>query len=284
MCNSYHLMRDPSRTTRLGPVVEGTNRAIGNTFSSRHFSEEMFDGRMDPLLMVDEFVMTGPTFAPHLHAGISVVTVILEDSIGDFLSRDTLGLEVQLKAGDLYWLAAAGGAAHEEKPSDDARIHALQIFVDLPKHLKTQPARAIHVQANDVVLLREPTHRVRDLLARSNTIRGAGGMPEEMLMLDGVLDSGGIFEHQLGDNLQALIYAISGDLCVYCDGDRRHLSAGQATTIGVGAAITVVLEAGQPAHFVLLSAKPLGESFKAGPLIMANTQEVRRAQDRFKKR
>lgn len=234
----------------------------------------MFDGRMDPLLMVDEFVMTGPTFAPHLHAGISVVTVVLEDSIGDFLSRDTLGLEVQLKAGDLYWLAAAGGAAHEEKPGDDARIHALQIFVDLPKCLKTQPARAIHIQANDMVSLQEPTHRVRDLLARSNTIRGAGGMPEEMLMLDGVLDSGGIFEHQLGDNLQALIYAISGDLCVRCDGDRRHLSAGQATTIGAGVAIKVVLEAGQSAHFVLLSAKPLGESLKPVPLITANTEDV----------
>ena len=52
------------------PVSSHTH-TNGSGFQARHFSEDMFDGRMDPLLMVDHFVMTEPTFEPHLHAGIS---------------------------------------------------------------------------------------------------------------------------------------------------------------------------------------------------------------------
>nr|WP_199178969.1 pirin family protein [Dyella sp. AD56] len=214
---------------------------------------------MDPLLMVDDFVMTGPTFAPHLHAGISVVTVLFEDSVGEFLSRDTLGLDVELRAGDLYWLAAASGAAHEETPGEGARIHALQIFVNLPNRLKTQPARAIHVRADDVITVKGPKHRVRDLLAQSNEIRGTGGMPDEIVMLDGILESGGIFDHKLSDDLQAWIYVVSGALCVRCEDNKRALCAGRATTIGVGSATQIALEANEGAHFVLVAAKPISE-------------------------
>src|SRR5215469_15411680 len=135
---------------RLGRIVSATTQTIGSGFAAHHFSEEMFDGSMDPLLMADDFVMTAPTFEAHLHAGISAVTAMFEDSVGDFLNRDTLGHNVALKAGDLYWLAAASGAAHEERPAEGARTHALQIFVNLPARLKTEPARALHVAAADV--------------------------------------------------------------------------------------------------------------------------------------
>jgi redox-sensitive bicupin YhaK (pirin superfamily) len=241
--------------------VKGTSRSVGDNFLARHFSEEMFGGRMDPLLMVDDFVMMGPTFAPHIHAGISVVTVLFEDSIGQLLSRDSLGLNIELRAGDVYWLAAASGAAHEEKPSEGARVHALQIFVSLPNRLKAQPARATHVRADEVIAVRGPKHRVRNLLKQSNEIRGAGGMPDEMIMLDGVLESGGIFDHQLGDDLQAWIYTVSGALCVHCEGDKCPLSAGDAMTIGMGSVTNVTLEANEGTHFVLVAAKPMSGPF-----------------------
>src|SRR5215510_6081813 len=110
MCDAATIERQAILSVRLGKIVSGVSHTIGNGFSASHFSEEMFDGCMDPLLMVDHFVMTAPTFEPHLHAGISAVTAIFEDTEGAFLNRDTLGHNVALKAGDLYWLAAASGA------------------------------------------------------------------------------------------------------------------------------------------------------------------------------
>ena len=262
---------------RVGPAVAAVPHRIGDGFSARHFSEEMFGGTMDPLLMVDHFVMTAPTFDPHLHAGISAVTAMFEDSRGTFLNRDTLGHNVALKGGDLYWLAAASGAAHEEKPAEGARIHALQLFVNLPERLKKCPARSLKVDAGAVPVLQGDDHRVRVVLGRSGEAEGATGTPEEMTMLDGFLDAGGRFTHGLPEGRQAWIYAVSGSLTVHSGNEARLIEDGTATTVAAGAVTDIRLTADAPAHFVLLAGKPIHEAFvKHGPLVMSTVEDVRR--------
>ncbi len=262
---------------RLGNIVSGVSHNIGNGFTANHFSEDMFGGRMDPLLMVDHFVMTEPTFDPHLHAGISAVTAMFEDSQGAFLNRDTLGHNIGLKAGDLYWLAAASGAAHEEKPEQGAWTHALQIFVNLPAHLKTEPARSLLVEAQGVPVIEGRGHRVRVVLGHSAETLGATGTPEEMTMLDGYLDRGGRFSHRLPAERQAWIYAVAGELTVRVKDEKRTLRVGSATTVDAGPEIDVTVESSEPAHFVLMAAKPIREPFvKAGPLVMSTADDVRR--------
>ncbi|WP_437757623.1 pirin family protein [Sorangium sp. So ce1389] len=277
MTKTATLKRADERAERLGGIVAATPHKIGGGFTAHHFSEEAFGGRMDPLLMVDDFVMTAPTFDPHLHAGISAVTVIFEDAKGEFVNRDTLGHDIALQPGDLYWLAAASGAVHEERPGKGARTHALQIFVNLPCRLKKEPARALHVRAEDVPVLAAPGHRVRVLLQRTGTASGAEGTPEEMTMLDGFLEEGGRFSHRLPDGSQAWIYAVSGRLTVRCGDSQRTLSAASATTVEAGPATEIALESDEPAHFVLMAAKPIREPFvKHGSLVMSTEADVRR--------
>ena len=57
---------------------------------------------MSPLVLVDHFVMTGPTFAPHPHAGISAVTLLFEDSQGVMQSLDSVRNDHEIRAGDLH--------------------------------------------------------------------------------------------------------------------------------------------------------------------------------------
>jgi hypothetical protein len=242
---------------RLGRVIDGVTHRIGTGFSALHFSDEMFDGDMDPFLMVDHFVMTGPTFAPHTHAGISAVTAIFEDSAGSFLNRDTLGNNIALQAGDLYWLAAAAGAAHEERPGEGARTHALQIFVDLPAHLKMAPARALHVRADEVPQLEGTGYRVRVVLGASGGATGATGTPQATTLLDGALEPGGRFVHALPAGQQGWVYAVAGQLTVHAEGEVRVLEAGQATTVGAGPATAIAFDTAVPTHFALLAAAPI---------------------------
>jgi redox-sensitive bicupin YhaK (pirin superfamily) len=277
MGNISKIQQSQNETGRLGKISIGATHKIGENFMARHFSEEMFDGRMDPLLMVDDFVMTGPTFDPHLHAGISAVTMMFEDSKGEFLNRDTLGHNVALKAGDLYWLAAASGAAHEERPAEGARTHALQIFVNLPARLKKEPARALHVEAGDTPVIKGDGYRVRVLLGRSGSTAGADGTPEEMTMLDGVFSNGSQFSHQLMEGRQAWIYAVSGDLVVRAELEERLLAEGSATTVAAGSETEILLEGSVAAHFVLMAARPIREPFiKHGPLVMSSVADVQR--------
>lgn len=284
MSTSPKILDCAEAGARLGPVVAGRQQKIGDGFSALHFSEEMFSGTMDPLLMVDHFVMTGPTFAPHLHAGISAVTALFEDADGLFLNRDSLGHNIALKPGDLYWLAAARGAAHEEKPADGSRIHALQIFVNLPARLKSPPARALHVAAEDVPVRSGEGHRVRVVLGRSGDTVGAGGTPEEMTMLDGTLDAGGRFPHPLQAGHQAWIYAVSGALHVQLSHDHRRLDAGTAMTVAAGREAVLALSADVPTHFVLIAGRPIHEPFvKEGPLVMSSAADVRRTLDAYRR-
>lgn len=262
---------------RLGEAIFGRFHRIGSDFSATHFSEEAFGGRMDPLLMVDHFVMTGPTFEPHLHAGISAVTVMFEDATGDFLNRDTLGRDVTLKPGDLYWLAAASGAAHEERPADGARVHALQVFVNLPALLKAEPARALHVRATDVPILEGLGHRVRVVLGQSGDVSGAGGTPEEMTLLDGFLQPGGVFAHVLPEGRQAWIYAVSGRVSVRCREEERLLPEGGALAVGAGSTAEIILGTAEASHFVLMAGRPIREPFiKCGPIVMSTVADVER--------
>jgi redox-sensitive bicupin YhaK (pirin superfamily) len=267
---------------RLGKVVHGLPHRVGDGFIARHFSEEMFSGRMDPLLMVDHFVMTAPTFEPHLHAGISAVTVMFEDAEGAFVNRDTLGQNLALRAGDLYWLAAAQGAVHEERPEAGARIHALQIFVNLPGRLKKEPARAFHVPAQRMPALQGPGHRVRVVLGRSGTAVGAQGAPQEMTMLDGSLVANGHFTHTLPEGQQAWLYVVSGTLAVRCQNQERRVEAGGATTVSAGADAGIMLQAVGAAHFVLVAGEPIRERFvKHGPLVMSSSQDVRQTLSQY---
>jgi redox-sensitive bicupin YhaK (pirin superfamily) len=266
-------VRDASR---LGPVVAGSKMNIGNGFEALHFSHDRFEGRMDPLLMVDHFVMTGPTFPPHMHAGISAVTAMFEDSQGEFLNRDTLGNNISLHAGDLYWLVAASGAAHEEKPAPGARTHALQIFVDLPPHLKNAPARALLVPAQEVPVLEGDGYRARLLLGRSGTVSGADDTPEEMTMLDGYLEPLAQFTHPLPNGRQGWIYAVSGNLTLSQNGEMLTVSEGSAAAIAAGDETEIVIQATAQAHFVMFAAKPIRKPFtKASSLMMDTAKGTR---------
>lgn len=274
--------RTTTTARRLGRIVNGKPHRIGDGFAAHHFSEEMFGGNMDPLLMVDHFVMTAPTFAPHLHAGISAVTAMFEDSTGGFLNRDTLGNNVVLKGGDLYWLTAASGAVHEELPVSDGRTHALQIFVNLPARLKQEPARALHVHAEDVPVLEAAGYRVRLVLGASGGYEGAQGTPEEMTLLDGFLESDGRFSHSLPVGRQAWIYNLTGKVDIRLEAETVALPAGRAITLSAGAETAITLEASEPTHFVLMAAKPIRESFvKHGPLVMSTEEDVARTLENY---
>jgi redox-sensitive bicupin YhaK (pirin superfamily) len=123
---------------------------------------------------------------------------------------------------------------------------------------------------------------VRVLLGRSGPVVGAGGTPEETTMLDGALQAGGRFSHSLADGHQAWIYTISGRQTARCQGEARLLEAGSATTVAAGHATDIVLEADEPAHFVLIAAKPIREPFvKHGPLVMSTAAEVRQTLARY---
>ena len=76
---------------KISKPVAGHDMRIGSGFTAKHLPEDAFQGLIDPVVMVDHFHMTSPTFQPHPHAGISAVTYMFEDSTSPHVNYDSMG-------------------------------------------------------------------------------------------------------------------------------------------------------------------------------------------------
>jgi redox-sensitive bicupin YhaK (pirin superfamily) len=251
----------------------GERMTRGGGFEALSFIHRQLDGVMDPLIMVDHFTMTEPTFGPHAHAGLSAVSVLFEDSAGGFRNRDSLGADIALAPGDLYWLKAGRGAVHDEAPTPGSRTHALQLFVNLPAAQKLDAPEARHVAATEMPVIEGPGHRVRVMTGESNGVVGAAPPALPFTILDIALQAGGGFTHRPKPGEATWLHVIRGEIEVDLDGT-RHLLGGDAALAAHGAGeVRLLSDAGGQA--VLLGGAPLREPFvQKGPFAMRDADQL----------
>lgn len=113
-------------------------------FDARTFAHQLPalpSGLIDPFLGVDAFDMPHHFFLPHPHGGMSAVTLMLDDSPGGVINRDSQGDHSTIAPGDLHWTQAGSGIIHEETPSHPGQsARGLQIFVNMARARKQDPA------------------------------------------------------------------------------------------------------------------------------------------------
>ena len=265
----------PGNRHSSGPV-EGQPLSIDGGFEALSFRHNLFGGSMDPLVMVDHYTMTQPTFGAHPHAGMSAVSVLFEDSVGRFNNRDSLGNDIDLEPGDLYWLKAGSGAVHDEKPLPGAKIHGLQMFVNLPASMRQDAPESLHVKALDMPRIESNGAQVRVVLGESNGISGARSPALPMTILDGRIDAGGRFEHEVATGHSLWIYAVRGKIEVSDRDASLEIPEGQAMAIDAKAEpVALNLCATADSRFALVTGKPVRETFvQRGPFVMSTEAEL----------
>lgn len=271
--NTVVFGRPASTPQREHAHSDGRKIAIGDGFSATSFRHTDFAGLMDPLIMVDHFVKTKPTFGTHAHAGLSAVTVMFEDSEGAFHNRDSLGNDVDLAPGDLFWFKAARGALHNEEPRPGSRTHALQVFVNLPEAKRHDAPAAFHLRAGDIPRISDTRSSARLVLGESNGVRGASAPDVELTLLDISLQAGGRFAHQGENDQNTWLLGVAGTTEVAWSGGSTVLQPD--TAIGLAGATDISVSSELGAHVVLFQAPPLREGFvQRGPFAMGSEAEL----------
>ncbi len=264
------------RTFVSGPLT-GADVTVGRGFRAESFRAGDLSEAMDPLVMVDHYVMTEPTFGAHPHAGMSAVSLLFEDSEGLFRNRDSLGHDFDLQPGDLYWLSAGSGAVHDESPRGNARIHGLQVFVNVPQALRFETPTSCLVRSEDMPAISTADYRVRVALGESNGVCGATSPSIPMTILDGTVQPGGRFSHGTAANRGVWVQNIEGILDVVTGEATRRLAPGQAVAIRAdcNATISIRNATRESLHFALFDGARIAETYvQDGPFVMGSLQQI----------
>lgn len=141
---------------------------------------------LDPILNIDFFKMSQPTFPPHPHAGFSAVTYMLPESPGSFTNRDSLGNEGPINPGDIHWTQAGRGMLHEEVPRVRGQeCLGFQIFVNLHAKNKHLPPQAFHASADSLPKVLTKQSAVTLVAGRHGSqISPLNGLATEVTILD----------------------------------------------------------------------------------------------------
>lgn len=109
----------------------------------------IFLDHMGPACMSDHQNIDIP---PHPHIGLSTLTYLFEGSI---MHRDSLGIEIKIKPGQVNWMTAGKGIVHSERTPEylrtsDKMLHGLQIWVAMPKDLENSEPSFYHASEDDI--------------------------------------------------------------------------------------------------------------------------------------
>jgi redox-sensitive bicupin YhaK (pirin superfamily) len=280
--NESHEMNSGLRFSH--PVTRAPH-AIGAHCDIRQFRHTDFGSAMSPLVLVDHFVMTGPTFELHPHAGMSAVTVLFEDTQGWMSSHDSVNSDHRIEPGDLHWTLAGKGIVHTQQPEgEDARLDGLQLFVNLPRRLKRIEPATMLVHARDVPVIEGPGLRLRVLAGELDAKTSPLRTPEPILIVDGWLDSGARTVLPLPSGWNLWLYARSEHLAAHDlgapeSGGGTMLSFGEAVAVSAGDAGSAELRPSAGAvKFVAIAGPAINEPIvQMGPFVMNSREEAEQA-------
>jgi redox-sensitive bicupin YhaK (pirin superfamily) len=247
----------------------------GDVFAARQYPRRAFGTLSDPVLNIDWFDMSGPTFPAHPHSGFSAVTYVFADSPNGFVNRDSLGGDaVTIQPGALHWSRASGGIIHEETPiTGQGPVRGLQIFINLPADRQLDPAAAFHVDASDVVTSSGDSWQSRvavDGLAIGND---TNALPAPVRIEEVQLDAGARWVTPVPAGWGGIIIALCGDVALK---DGPTLDASAAIAFAASSDTHLRLTAGESgARIALVSGAQLDQPVHSqGPFMLASPEAL----------
>ncbi len=243
---------------------------------------------MDPFVLVDEM---GPIDWPagqalgapdHPHRGFETVSYVLE---GGVAHADSLGNRGRLGPGDVQWMTAGSGIVHAELPPPElkrtgGRMHAFQIWVNLPRRLKMTAPRY-----QELVGKKFPEATSADGLATVRVVAGealgvsaAIATHTPIVFQHWTLQPGASIEQPIGPNHNAGAYVFGGGGVF--GADVRPVDDGQLALFGAGDTIAMAVDkaAKGPMDVLLLAGVPHDEPVvQYGPFVMSSMDEIRQA-------
>lgn len=255
------------------------------------FMMRLPEGLISPFLGIDLFSMPSACFGPHPHAGMSAVTVMLPESEGAVINRDSLGDHSVIAPGDLHWTQAGRGMIHEEVPQERGKAAVgLQVFVNLQRADKQTEPFVCRVAAQDMPVVPLGPDRTQGASLRvvAGEYRGyQSPIAQERRWLTQV----NIWDLTVPANQQSQVEIPPGHnaFLIFCEGSilvQEKQITNEATVVlfeKSAAAAQVAIESGETTlRAVMFTGMPIDEPVVAGgPFTGSSVEEILSFQNAF---
>ena len=231
----------------------------------------------DPFILMAEDWFKRGTFSDHPHRGFQTITYVID---GRLEHIDNHGGHSILDAGDVQYMNAGWAARHAEEAVDDDLIHTLQLWLNLPKSLKTTTTSYQNVYVEDAPLVPFDGGQLR---VYSGEIAGVKGPMDSLVpitMTEITLKEDSEYEHILPANHNSFLYVLAGSIEV--GSSKIPLSKTDVATLTFDETSetmsTLQLKATTRTRVLVYSGKPIREEYIAhGPFVMNTEEEIRQA-------
>jgi redox-sensitive bicupin YhaK (pirin superfamily) len=249
----------------------------------------------DPFFLLDQL---GPVeYAPyeavgapwHPHRGFETVTYVLD---GEIAHHDSHGGGGVIGEGDTQWMTAGAGILHDEVPTErvlasGGRSHGVQLWVNLPSHLKFTPPRYQPLTGDHLTLLTSPDGGalVRLIAGELDGHRGPGDTHTPITYAHVTLSPGAQLTVPWNPAFNALAYVLLGR--GHVGEEQRPVSEHELAVYGPGDTLTVRAAdtpngADDLLEVLLLGGLPIREPIAHyGPFLMNTKAQILEAIDDF---
>ncbi|MBS3668316.1 pirin family protein [Vreelandella boliviensis] len=215
----------------------------------------------------------GLPFGPHPHRGFETVTFILEGSLAH---ADSARHQSVINAGGVQWMTAGSGIVHaeispEEFLRDGGRLEILQLWVNLPSHLKMSEPRYVGLQQESIPAIKLPGGGELNLIA--GEWQGDTGPIETLtgiFMSTLRLPAGSHEQLPVAPGRQVFLYVVDGDVSVGGESVKPHHLI-EVDRDGD----SLVIEASSDARLLFGHGEVIDEPvYSHGPFVMNTREEI----------
>lgn len=234
----------------------------------------------DPFILMAEDWFKRGTFSDHPHRGFQTVTYVVD---GRLEHIDNAGGRDILEPGDVQYMNAGWAARHAEEGVDDDIAHTLQLWLNLPKHLRKTEASYQNVYSEEAPVVDFEGGSVKVFSGEVEGVKGPLNSIVPINLSEITLSEGAEYVHKLPENHNAFLYVLSGNL---------DLGESQVSVKKHGVATLTFKEEGMEGNtsefkiksnsrrskLLVYSGKPIKEEIVPyGPFVMGTMDEIRQA-------
>lgn len=255
--------------------AEGAGARVRRSIGTRKLKH------LSPFLMLDHFsISPGAGFPDHPHRGQETITYLLSGAVDH---EDFAGNRGTIYPGDLQFMTAGRGIMHAEMPHhepDGKPIVGMQLWVDLPKHLKQCEPRYRDLRAKEIptVDLDDGKIQIKVISGQSHGVDSVKELAyTPVWLLDVSMKKGGKLVQNLPVGWNAFAYLLEGHVKFGVGKDAQSIPQ-YHNVVFEQEGDAVIAEAEQDSRVMIVAGIPLDQEIvQYGPFVVNSQEEVYQA-------